>query len=39
LSKEGEELEAFEVAVPLIKSENIVDVNGAGDSFVGAFLS
>lgn len=33
----GDEVKTF--TVPLIKSDSIVDTNGAGDAFVGGFLS
>ena len=36
---EGQEASVRELAVPLIEKELVVDTNGAGDSFVGGFLS
>ena len=33
------EVEVMMVDVPLVKKEEIVDLNGAGDAFVGGFLA
>lgn len=35
----GEQVQNFTFEVPLIPKEKLVDTNGAGDSFVGGFLS
>jgi adenosine kinase len=37
--KEGEYLKRIEYQIPRISHEQIIDTNGAGDSFTGAFLS
>jgi adenosine kinase len=35
----GEETVVEEIPIPQIEKDKIVDTNGAGDSFVGGFLS
>jgi adenosine kinase len=39
ISKEGEDTVQREFSIPAIAKDLIVDTNGAGDSFVGGFLS
>ena len=39
VAKDGDETVQKEIAVPVIPSSQVVDTNGAGDSFVGGFLS
>jgi len=39
IAKEGDEVEIREIAVPALSKDQIVDTNGAGDSFVGGFLA
>lgn len=38
IAKDGE-VEVKEFPVPILEKESVVDTNGAGDSFVGGFLS
>jgi adenosine kinase len=35
----GDEIKEHEFEIPAIEKDLIVDTNGAGDSFVGGFLS
>jgi adenosine kinase len=39
VTNDGKDTKVFEVAVPKIDKELIVDTNGAGDAFVGGFLA
>lgn len=39
IAKEGQETVQRDFVVPAIEKDVIVDTNGAGDSFVGGFLS
>ena len=39
IAQEGQEVVQHEYPIPLISKDLIVDTNGAGDSFVGGFVS